>query len=98
MAINSLRLTVSRSNRFLYAQISDPKTGKVVLGALDSSSLPAEAVRQPRSERAKIFGQEFARQAIAKKVKKVIFDRAGYRYHGIVKAFAQGAREGGLEL
>jgi len=49
-------------------------------------------------ERAGVVGEELAKKAIAKKIKKVIFDRNGYRYHGRVKALADGARKGGLDF
>lgn len=91
------RLSVYRSNKYLFAQILEIKTGKTVLGLAEKKSL-SESKKSTKKERAKLFGLEFGKQAIAKKIKEVVFDRGPYRYHGRVQAFADGAREGGLKI
>jgi len=87
------RLVVFRSNAHTYAQLIDDTTGITVASA-DSRAVKGST----ETERAKAVGQELAKMAIEKKVKGVVFDRAGYIYTGRVRAVADGAREGGLTL
>jgi large subunit ribosomal protein L18 len=93
---NRLRLSVFRSNKFLYAQIIDDLKGKTLLGISEKSIKTNELAK--KQERSKELGLVFAKKALDKKIKKVVFDRGPYKYHGRIKAFAQGAREGGLEF
>ncbi len=86
------RLVVNRSNKYIYAQIVDSE-GKVLASA---SSLKVKG--KTPLERATKVGQAVAAVAMEKKVTKVAFDRRGYKYHGQVKALADGAREGGLSF
>lgn len=87
------RLSVFRSNRYMYAQVID-RTGNTIVG-LSEKTLKAKGTP---TERAKLVGAEIAKLAIAKKVKEVAFDKGRFAYHGRVKALAEGAREGGLSL
>ena len=89
-----LRLSVFRSSKYIYAQIIDDKKGVTVAEA-NSKSLAATG---NKTEQAQAVGTVLAEKAKAAGVSKVVFDRAGYRYHGRVKALAEGAREGGLEF
>jgi large subunit ribosomal protein L18 len=89
------RLSVSRSNKFIYAQIIDDTKGKTILG-VSEKNLSAKKIN--KTERSKELGFLVARKAIEKKVKEVVFDRGPYKFHGRVKALAQGAREGGLKF
>ena len=89
-----LRLSVFRSSKYIYAQIIDDKKGVTVAEA-NSKSLAATG---NKTEQAQAVGTALAEKAKAAGVSKVVFDRAGYRYHGRVKALAEGAREGGLEF
>lgn len=89
------RLSVFKSNRFIYAQLIDDKIGKVILGV---SEKHIEKVSAKKTEKAKALGILLAEKAMEKKIKKVVFDRGSYIYHGRVKALAEGAREGGLEF
>ena len=91
---NLPRLTVFRSSKHIYASLQDEKSGKILFSVSDKDSTK----KITKLEKAKEVGKEFAQEAIKKKVKKVVFDRAGYLYHGRVKALAEGAREGGLEF
>jgi len=88
------RLSVFRSNRLIYAQIIDDEKGNTILAASEKNL--GEKMKGTRIERAKAVGLLLAKKAIAKKIKKVVFDRGRYKYHGRVKALAEGAREGGL--
>ncbi len=94
------RLVVYRSNKYMHAQLVDDSQNKVLMGMFDKSKIAAEAVKEgkTKTERSKILGKIFAEQAKKLKVSKIVFDRNGYHYHGRVKAFADGAREGGLDF
>jgi large subunit ribosomal protein L18 len=90
------RLSVFRSNRYIYAQLIDDEKGKTVLGVLEKNLEHTKGVK--KIERAKALGLLLAKKAMDKKIKKVVFDRGSYAYHGRVRLLAEGAREGGLEL
>ena len=86
------RLSVFRSNRYLYAQLIDDAAGRTV-AAVTTKAEGAEGAPVDQSRQA---GLRLAEAAKAAGVGAVIFDRNGYKYHGRVKALADGAREGGL--
>ena len=90
------RLCVFRSNTGIYAQIIDDVKGNTLVSA---STLDKE-VKEKHSniEAAKEVGTLIAKRAKEKKISKVVFDRGGYVYHGVVKQLADSAREGGLEF
>lgn len=81
------RLCVFRSNKHFYAQMVDDERGKTILSVNDF-----------KVKTAKALGETLAKKAKELKIDKVVFDRGGYQYHGLVKAFAEGAREGGLKF
>lgn len=83
------RLVVFRSNRGIYAQIIDDKKGMTIVAALFK-----EIKNNDLS--AKMVGKLIAEKALKNKISKVVFDRNGYKYHGQVKALADGAKEAGL--
>ena len=87
------RLSVFRSNLSLSAQIIDDTMGKTLIGITEKS---LEKVKGTKTEKAKALGIALAKEATGKKIKTVVFDKGSYKYHGRVKAFAEGAREGGL--
>lgn len=89
------RLCVYRSNKNIEAQIIDDDK-KVTLVASSSMSLKLE--NGSNIDAAKKVGEDLAKKALAKKIKKVVFDRSGYIYHGRVKALAEAAREAGLDF
>ena len=93
-SLSAPRLAVFRSNEHIYAQIIDDKDAKTLAFASD---LKLQKDKK-KTDIAKLVGLEIAKKGVAKKIKKVTFDRAGYKYHGRVKALAQGAREGGLNF
>jgi large subunit ribosomal protein L18 len=89
------RLAVYKSNRFMYAQLIDDEARKTIVGV---SEKHLKEVLVGKIARAKALGILLAKKAIAKKLKKVVFDRGSYSYHGRISGIAQGAREGGLEF
>jgi large subunit ribosomal protein L18 len=88
------RLVVSRSNKNIFAQIIDDLSGKTLVG-ISTLSLKAKGTK---TQAAFALGEEIARMALKKKIKKVSFDRNNYRYLGRIKALAEGARKGGLDF
>lgn len=94
------RLTVYRSLRHVYAQIVDDTRGKTLVSVSDLSRDLREQFKDAKGQSAvgKLVGQLMARKALEKNITVVVFDRNGYRYHGVVKAMADGAREGGLKF
>ncbi len=94
------RLTVYRSLNHVHAQIIDDGTSKTLVAASSLSKDVREQVKSLKGQKqiAKQVGIALAKKAISQNLKKVVFDRNGYLYHGVVKSLADGAREGGLEL
>lgn len=82
------RLCVFRSNQYIYAQLIDDEKNRIIASAKGKRNI----------KEAKKVGEAIAKKVAEKKIEKVIFDRGGYKYHGRVKALAEGAREGGLKL
>ena len=89
------RLTVFRSNKAIYAQIVDDSQGKTLVSA---SSKDKAVKAKGKIEAATLVGELIAQKGLKAKIKKVVFDKGGYKYHGKVKALAEGARKGGLEF
>lgn len=90
------RLSVFKSNKQIYAQLIDDTKGNT-LAAFSSKSIKA-AGKKSKSEIAALVGEGIAKEAKVKKIKEIVFDRSGYRYHGRVKDLADGARKGGLKF
>ena len=89
------RLSVHRTNAYVYAQLIDDEKAKTLLGV---SEKELGKVSGTKTDKAKALGGLLAKKAGEKKIKKVVFDKGAFKYHGRVKAFAEGAREGGLEF
>ena len=89
------RLNVYRSLNHIYAQIVDDDKGETLLSA---STLAAKVKTGGNVAAAKEVGKLVAERAIEKGIKRVVFDRGGYLYHGRIKALADAAREAGLEF
>lgn len=87
------RLYVFRSSKHIYAALVDDDKGKTLFSASDKDSKVATKV-----EKAKLVGKLISEKAQKEGIKKIVFDRSGYLYHGRVKALADGAREGGLQF
>ena len=91
------RLVVYRSLKHIYAQLVNDESGVVILGVSDATE-GLQADGAGKVGRAKGTGKLLAQKAKSAGIGKVVFDRAGYRYHGRVQAVADGAREAGLEF
>lgn len=92
------RLSVYRSESHFYAQLIDDTAGKTLLG-LSTRAKGFPALKDAGNVKgAKELGKLVARKALESKIQDVVFDRAGFLYHGRIKAFADGAREGGLKF
>ena len=93
------RLAVFRSNNHVYAQVIDDEAGKTLVSASTlEKDIKAELKNTDNVEAAAYIGDVVAKRAIEKGIKTVVFDRAGYIYHGKVAAVAEAARKAGLEF
>lgn len=97
------RLSVFRSNNHIYCQLINDKKGQTLFSASDleiktqkKKTQKKEKESSGRNDMAFLVGKLIAKKATEKKIKKVVFDSGGYKYHGRVKKLAEGAREGGL--
>jgi large subunit ribosomal protein L18 len=95
------RLVIHRSNKNMQAQITDDSTGKALLG-ISTQTKELDTLRGSdegtKSALARAAGKLLAEKAKAAGITQVVFDRGGYLYHGRIAAFAEGAREGGLDF
>ncbi|NTW57492.1 MAG: 50S ribosomal protein L18 [Chlorobiaceae bacterium] len=89
------RLCVYRSLAQIYAQLIDDENGKTIMAA-SSMSKDNKGVKASKSEVCRLVGKQLAEKALAGGITHVVFDRNGFRYHGRIKALADGAREAGL--
>ncbi|MCX6759293.1 MAG: 50S ribosomal protein L18 [Candidatus Nealsonbacteria bacterium] len=89
------RLCVFRSEKHIYAQLIDDEKAKTII---EASDLEFKKNRGTKIEKAKEVGKLIAKKAKDLKIERVVFDRGGYKYHGRVRAVAEGAREGGLKF
>ena len=97
--IGAVRLTVHRTNSHIYAQITTPAGDKVLAAASSAEKdLRSQVKHGANRKAAELVGSRIAAKAKEKGIEKVAFDRAGYRYHGRVKALAEAARAGGLKF
>lgn len=93
------RLSVFRSLKHIYAQIIDDVRGQTLCSASTSDkALRGRLNGMTKTEQAREVGKLIALRALALGIKRVVFDRGGHKYHGRVKALAEGAREAGLEF
>ena len=93
------RLCVYKSNKNVYAQLVNDRSGHTLAGVSTESEGVAEEVKDmSKKEAAEVVGKQLAKLAIDQGLEKAVFDRSGYKYHGVVKALAEGAREGGLDF
>lgn len=96
------RLSVFRSNKHLFIQLVNDENGKTLVSVSDFGlkvpSIPEGLKGGQKFLLAKEAGSLIAKKALEKKIKKVVFDKGEYKYHGRIKALAEGAREGGLEF
>jgi large subunit ribosomal protein L18 len=87
------RLSVFRSNKFIYAQVINDLTGKTLVQANDS-----KIIKGTKTERAKEVGKMISATCLKEKINKVVFDRNGFKYTGRIKMVADEARAGGLKF
>lgn len=94
------RIAVFKSLKQVYAQIIDDSKGETLLSVSSLTKDISAQLKDAKSkiEKSKIVGKYLAERASEKGISVVVFDRSGYRYHGRVKAIADGAREGGLKF
>jgi large subunit ribosomal protein L18 len=93
------RLCVYKSNAHVYAQlINDLDAVTLASVSTNSNEMKEQFADKSRTEAAEVIGGKIAEQAKEQGIEHVVFDRSGYKYHGVVKALADGAREGGLDL
>jgi len=93
------RLAVRRSLKHMYCQIIDDYRGRTLVSiATTMKNMRGETGAHCSTEAAREVGKKLAETAVNKGIKKVVFDRSGYKYHGRIKAVAEGAREAGLEF
>lgn len=93
------RLSVFRSAKHIYAQLVVDSNGSTILAASTvSPEIRKEVASLKKSDAARKVGEFIGRKAVEKNIRKVVFDRNGFLYHGRVKALAEGARESGLEF
>ena len=94
-----LRLSVFRSLNHIYAQIIDDSRGHTIVSASSlDKEFKNEKSHKGNIKTAKMVGALIAKRALEKGLKKIVFDRSGYLYHGSIKALAEASREAGLEF
>ena len=87
------RLNVFRSNQHIYAQLVDDNKHKTILAVND-----LKIKSKDKTERAQKVGENLASTSLGKGIKKVVFDRGGFKYHGLIKTLAEAARSAGLKF
>lgn len=93
------RLCVFKSSKNVYLQlINDRENATILAVSTKTADLQKDLKDKAAVESAGIIGEAIAKAAVDQGIKKVVFDRSGYKYHGIIKAAADGARKGGLDL
>ncbi len=91
------RFSVFRSNKYIFLQLIDDQAGKTLVSAKDSDVKDINKIKG-KVKRAYKVAKVLAERAKQKKIESVVFDRNGYKYHGRIKAVADGARDGGLKF
>ena len=92
------RLSVFKSNNHIYAQVINDEKGTTLTSASSLEKNFREASNVSKKEMAEKIGTEIAKRSLEKGIKSVSFDRGEYKYHGIIKIFAESARNAGLEF
>ena len=95
---NLPRLSVYRSNRYIYAQIIDDRRRKTLVAASCKEIKGEKETKISKCEMANLVGKLLGEKAVKMKLKRIVFDRGRYKYHGKIKALAEGAREAGLNF
>lgn len=93
------RLSIFKSNKHIHVQLVDDMSGHTLVAAsTQTEALQNEIEGKTKAEASKAVGEHLAGLAKEKGIDKAVFDRSGYKYHGVVKALAEGAREAGLDF
>lgn len=92
------RVCTFRSNQHIHAMLTDPHGNSVVLSLSTNDKEVRAELKGTKSEQAKEVGKKLAAKILGKGIKQIAFDRSGYKYHGRIKALAEGLREGGVEF
>ncbi len=92
------RLNVFRGTRGLFAQVIDDEAGKTMLGLATYSKEVKEQIKNNNKEAAKKLGEVIGKKCLEKGIKEVVFDRGGYKFHGVIKEFADAVRASGIKL
>lgn len=92
------RISVYRSLKHIYSQLIDDEKSRTLISASDLELGKKEKSTKNKIAIAREVGKILAEKAIKKNIKKVVFDRGGFKYHGRIKSLAEGAREGGLKF
>jgi large subunit ribosomal protein L18 len=94
------RLVVYRSLKYIYGQLVDDTNHRTMLSVSNISKDLGQNLKKAgsKTKASKVVGKILAERALQQKIERVVFDRNGYLYHGRIKAFAEGAREGGLKF
>jgi large subunit ribosomal protein L18 len=92
------RLSVCRTGMHIYAQLIDDEKGITLASASTIEKAMREQKLSANIKSAQVIGKTIAERALERQMKKVVFDRGGFKYHGVVKALADAAREAGLEF
>jgi len=93
------RLSIHKSNKHIYAQLIDDLRGQTLVAvSTQSEDIASDVKDKTKQEAAEVVGRHLAKLADDKGINKAVFDRSGYKYHGVVRALAEGAREGGLDF
>lgn len=92
------RLSVLRTNQFTSVQLIDDMTGKTLASASTRDMKKEKSESKGKIVKAEALGEMIAKKALELKITAAVFDRGGYNYHGRVKAVAEGARKGGLQI
>jgi large subunit ribosomal protein L18 len=94
-----LRFSVYRSLNHIYAQLIDDSKGHTLVSASSlDKDIKKEKIHKGNIKTAKVIGELIAKRALEKGIKRVVFDRSGYLYHGTIKELADAARQAGLEF
>jgi len=91
------RVSVFKSNQHIFAQFIDDVAGKTILSSIVKSAKKS-ALKGTKTEKATAIGELLAKKAKEVGITKIVFDRGGFKYHGRVKALAEGLRKGGMEF
>lgn len=92
------RVAVFKSNKFTYAQVIDDISGKTLISISDYAGKKVKAAKGSKVEKASSNGKALAEALKKKGIETVVFDRGGFKYHGRVKALADGLREAGIKM